>query len=112
VKRSDKKGGLRAGWGTASRWDGGKLHESQEQRLPVLAETPENSGELSVTPTISPDERAASAQEFKEIYANMVRKAEADLELETVPAALRDYLRRYFVAIKPADEAATPKSGE
>ncbi len=106
VRNSDKKGGLRAGWGTASKWNGGRLSEDAEQRLPVLAETPETAGEISVTPTVSPDERADSTQDFKDMYVEMVRKAEADLELETVPPALRDYLRRYFVAIKPSEDRA------
>jgi hypothetical protein len=104
VKQNDKKGGLKAGWGTAAKWNGGRLGGDAEQRLPTLADAAEGGGEFSVTPTLSPDERAQSAQDQRELYVNMVRKAEADLALETVPPALRDYLRRYFVAIQPAGD--------
>ena len=38
----------------------------------------------------------------------MVQKVEDDLSLESVPLAYRDYLRRYFTAIRPADEVSEP----
>ena len=103
VLKNQKKGGLKAGWGTAPKWGGGKLAQADQQLEQAVDDPAEGVGELSVLPTISNDERARSGQEYREMFANMVRKAEADLDLEQVPPAYRDYLRRYFVSIKPAD---------
>lgn len=108
TKFSDKKGGKKAGWGTASKWDGGKLGDHKAEHEGSMEDPAESAGDMSVTPMISPDERAASGQEYKEVYAEMVRKAEAGLDLETMPAAMRDYLRRYFVSIRPSDGEKTP----
>ena len=38
-----------------------------------------------------------------------MQKAEADLDLESVPVAYRDYLRRYFNSIRPQE---TPEPAE
>ncbi len=105
VRRSNKKGGLRAGWGTADNWAGGALSNEREQRLPVLAETRERAGSSTAFSVVSMEERARSAQEYRELYAELVQKAEADLALETVPVAYREFLRRYFVAIRPTEDA-------
>lgn len=107
VRNSNKKGGERAGWGTADKWDGGALAKNDEERLPDMVEPQENSGETTALRTVSPDERAQSVQNYKEVYAEMIRKAEADVALEQVPASYREYLRRYFVAIRPQDAAET-----
>jgi hypothetical protein len=113
VKRSDKKGGLKAGWGTAPQWTGGKLSDQAETRMPELDDARESSGQQNVFSVVSPDEKARSAQDAKELYADMVRKAEADLMLETAPPAYREYLKRYFVSIRPADSApADADAGE
>lgn len=113
TKNSNRKGGKNAGWGTAANWAGGKLSGEKSANAPEMDDPAEGAGEVSVLPTVSPDERAASGQDFKEMYTQMIRKAEADLELESVPAAMRDYLKRYFVSIHPTDapsdgKAATP----
>lgn len=109
VLKNQKKGGLKAGWGTAPKWGGGKLQQAGEEREQAVDDAAESTGEMSVLPTISNDERATSGQEYKEMFASMVRKAEADLDLEQVPPAYRDYLRRYFVSIKPADREPEAK---
>lgn len=103
---SQKKGGLKAGWGSAAKWDGGKIEETDEERAQDEEDPLESNGDMAVLPTISNDERAKSAQDYREVFANMVRKAEADLDLEQVPPAYREYLRRYFVSIKPAEREA------
>jgi hypothetical protein len=101
IQRNDKPGGLRAGWGTAADWTGGAVEAAPEQRLPTLAEIRETAGIETTYPAVSTDERAESALDFKEVYAELVRKTEADLDLEMVPVAYREYLRRYFRAIRP-----------
>ena len=106
VMRSNRKGGLRAGWGTADNWAGGALSKEHEQRLPVLAETRERTGSSSAFAVVSKEERARSAQAYRELYADLVQKAEADLALESVPVAYREFLRRYFVAIRPPEETS------
>lgn len=103
---SQKKGGLKAGWGSAAKWDGGKISNADEERAQDEEDPLESNGDMAVLPTISNDERAKSAQDYREVFANMVRKAEADLDLEQVPPAYREYLRRYFVSIKPAEREA------
>ncbi|NOX58924.1 MAG: hypothetical protein GXP29_08715 [Planctomycetes bacterium] len=103
VRQSNKKGGLRAGWGTSNKWDGGGLFEATENRVADTVSAEERNGEDSLIQTVSPDERASSAQSDRDRYIDLIRKAEADLELETVPLAYRDYLRGYFMAIKPTD---------
>lgn len=112
VRRSDKKGGLKAGWGTAAQWDGGKLSEEKDQRLPTLSDAPEGPGANQAFSIVSPEESARSAQEYKELYAEMIRKAEADLALEEVPLAYRDYLRRYFNAIRPEESSSEQPAAE
>ena len=101
VRQSDKKGGLKAGWGSAQRWNGGEMSDANDRRMPDVAATKETHGTDTSYSTVSKDERALSAQEFNELYAEMIRKAEADLELERVPIAYREYLRRYFRGITP-----------
>ncbi|MBI5862940.1 MAG: hypothetical protein HZB38_00220 [Planctomycetes bacterium] len=105
VMRNNKKGGLKAGWGSADKWKGGKLDKGAEERQGAEEEVAEGAGDLSVVPTVSNDERANSAQQVREAFANMIRKAEADLDLENVPLSHREFLRRYFVSIKPAERA-------
>ena len=108
MRSSNRKGGLRAGWGTADNWSGGALTNQGEERQADMIEAAENPGASTLHPTVSPEERARSSQEYRERYAELVRKAEADLALERVPSAYRDYLRKYFVAIRPVDVPAEP----
>ena len=103
------KGGFKPGWGSAAKWDGGSLAKGEDQRTPDVADTFERQGENSSFKIVSPDERADSAQSYEELYAEFVQKAEADLDLETVPVAYREYLRRYFNSIRP-QETAEPES--
>jgi len=37
-----------------------------------------------------------------------VQKAEADLDLDSVPVAYREFLRRYFNSIRPQEAAKAP----
>jgi hypothetical protein len=104
VQRNNKKGGLKAGWGTADNWTGGSVEKQDEQRLPVLAEARERAGRSTSFSVVSKEERARSAQEYRQLYAELVQKAEADLELESVPVAYRAFLRRYFNAIRPPED--------
>lgn len=104
VRRNNKKGGLKAGWGTADQWNGGLTDARSEQRMPTLANTREQGGRSTSFSVVSRDERARSAIKNRELYTDMVQKVEDDLSLESVPLAYRDYLRRYFTAIRPPDE--------
>jgi hypothetical protein len=108
VKNSNKKGGLRAGWGTADNWASGRIAPADEQRIGEMVDVQETGGRSDTFATVSPDERAQSAQEDRDRYVDLIRKAEADLDLESIPLAYRDYLRRYFVSIRPADGPAEP----
>ena len=104
VRRSNKKGGLKAGWGTADSWRGGGIAPQREQRLPDLTDAREQAGESTTYSVVSEKERARSMMDYKDIYSEMVHMAEADLSLETVPIAYREYLRRYFLSIRPRDK--------
>lgn len=97
--------GLKPGWGSMAKWDGGSITKSDEKRTPDVASTFEGPGASTSFPIVSPDEKARSGREYAELYAEFVQKAEADLDLESVPVAYRDYLRRYFNAIRPDDAA-------
>jgi hypothetical protein len=97
------KGGLKPGWGTAAKWDGGSLTKQGEQRMPDLATPQERPGMSSTFQVVSPNEKAQSGKKYEEMYAEFVQKSEADLDLDSVPVACRDYLRRYFNAIKPQE---------
>jgi hypothetical protein len=103
-----KKGGLKAGWGTAAKWTGGSIAKADEQRTPDVATPQERSGANTTFHTVSPDERAKSARKYEEMYAEFVQKSEADLDLESVPVAYRDFLKRYFNAIRPQEAAPAP----
>lgn len=104
------KGGLKPGWGSAAKWDGGSITKADEKRAPDVASVIEGPGVSTSFPIVSPDERAQSALKYEELYAEFVQKAEADLELDSVPVAYRDYLRRYFNSIRP-EEAARAADG-
>ena len=104
VRRNNKKGGLRAGWGTADDWSGGTVDPAGELRLPDIAETRETAGIDTSFTIVSTDEDAESAVDFKSVYADLVQKAEADLDLEMIPVSYREYLRRYFRAIRPQED--------
>lgn len=105
------KGGLKAGWGTASKWDGGSLSKERDRRMPDMVAPQERAGMSSTFQIMSPDERAKSGKKYEELYAEFVQKSEADLDLDSVPVACRDYLRRYFNAIKP-QETTPADTGE
>ena len=104
VRQSNRKGGTKAGWGTADKWQGGNLGRGSDQRVPNLVEPQQQPGESTSYQVVSKDERAESALDYKQVYAEMVKKAEADLALESVPLTYRDYLRRYFMAIRPQED--------
>lgn len=106
VKRNNKKGGLKAGWGTADRWNGGQMDPRDEQRTPDLAKLNEQAGRSTKFTVMSRDETAESSLSHQELFAEYVQKAEADLALETAPMAYRDFLKRYFMAIRPQDGEA------
>ena len=109
-RRSDKKGGLKAGRGSAKNWFGGNLAGNGENRLLTQNNDPEGAGRFdSAGKTVSARERAQSALAWKKKFLKNVQKAEADLELERVPHAYRNYLRRYFKAIQPKDDEPPPK---
>jgi hypothetical protein len=98
-----KKGGLKAGWGSAAKWDGGKIAKGDEKRTPDLTDLQEQQGHSSTFQVVSPDEKAKSGKRYEELYAEFVQKAEADLDLENMPVSQREYLKRYFKAIRPAE---------
>lgn len=108
VRRSDKKGGLRAGWGTADNWSGGQMRATDDQRIADMVDARDAGGPDDTFSTVSADERARSAQDEKNRYVDLIKKAEADLDLESIPLTYRDYLRRYFVSIRPADTEPSP----
>ena len=77
-------------------------------RVPDVVSARETEGRTTSFSAVSHDEEGEAAQQFRELYADLVRKAEADLELESVPVAYREYLRRYFRAIRPAEDDSDP----
>lgn len=93
------KGGLRTGRGTMERWDGGTLAEGGETRMPDLQDSRDSAGTSSRLRTISPREESRSQRAAREVYVEMIRKAEAELDLETIPTSQREYLREYFRSI-------------
>lgn len=102
--RGKKKGGSHAGTQTAPDWFGGKLSNQQIGRLPTLVPDKERTGpSTNVSQSISNNEKDASELQFKKKYAELVQKAEADLALEDIPIAYREFLKRYFQAIKPVE---------
>ncbi|HZW06810.1 MAG TPA: hypothetical protein VFF65_06775, partial [Phycisphaerales bacterium] len=105
VAKQARKGGHKAGWGTAANWDGGTMKPGAEKPTAELAAVQEHAGAQTTFKTVSPDERVTTSKTYKELYAEFVHKSEADLDVESVPAAYRDYLRRYFKAIRPAESA-------
>lgn len=107
--RGGGKGGTKPGWGSRAKWDGGTLQKRDETRDPDLADTDEGSGATHTLKTISPDERALGGKDYAELYAEFQHRAEAELDLESVPLASREYLRRYFNAIRPKDAPPAQK---
>jgi hypothetical protein len=108
LNQGAQRGGFEAGRGTMENWQGGALAENDEQRAPDTVDAPEQQGTSDAYRVVSPRERARSGQSYAEIYAEFVQKAEADLDLESVPLAYREYLRRYFRGIQPPEEAGEP----
>ena len=94
-------------------WGGGRLVEGGEA-LPELSDPREGPGEISMLSTVSPNEQATSGQPLRERYIDLVRMAEADVDLEDVPVAYRTYLRQYFVSIRAGleSETATEETSE
>lgn len=109
--RKGRKGGLKAGKGSAKNWFGGSLADAAENRLATQTTDREGAGRFEAAgKTVATKENAQSALAHKKKFLELVKKAEADLDLETVPPGYRDYLRRYFKAIQPKDDApATDK---
>ncbi|HYE62958.1 MAG TPA: hypothetical protein VD997_13260 [Phycisphaerales bacterium] len=113
------RGGLKAGWGSMAKWDGGKLNKGDEKRTPELTDLMEQQGESATFKVVSPDEKARSGKRYEEMYAEFVQKAEADLDLESMPVSQREYLKRYFKAIRPqepeekgSEEKSSESTGE
>ncbi len=108
-RESDKKGGLRAGIGTADTYSDGQLDAQDIGKTPDLVTPRESAGASTRIITTSRDERAQSGQELMDQYVEMMQRAEADLDIESVPISYREYLRRYFVAIRSySDEEGGP----
>ncbi len=108
-RESDKKGGLRAGIGTADTYSDGQLDAQGIGKTPDLVTPREGAGASTRITTTSRDERAQSGQELMDQYVEMMQRAEADLDIESVPISYREYLRRYFVAIRSySDEEGGP----
>ncbi len=107
VKRNNKKGGLKAGWGTADQWNGGQMTRNKEKRTPDLAQVNQQAGRSTKLTTISKEEHAESSLSYREMFAEYVQKAEADLALESAPIAYREFLKRYFTAIRPDEGSST-----
>jgi hypothetical protein len=103
--RGAGKGGLKPGWGSAAKWDGGDLAKNEQGNTPELSDALERPGVSTTFPITSPDERAKSGKAYEELYAEFAQKAEADLDLESVPVSYREFLKRYFNAIKPPEAA-------
>lgn len=97
------RGGLKAGWGSMAKWDGGKLNKGDDKKTPELTDLMEQQGESATFKVVSPDEKARSGKRYEELYAEFVQKAEADLDLESMPVSQREYLKRYFKAIRPQE---------
>jgi len=104
------KGGKKAGWASAAKWDGGKLNNRDEKRTGEMVDPQETNGESTSFQLVSPDERAKSSKKYAELYAEFVQRTEADLDLESVPVSQREYLRKYFNSIRPKE--AAPQEGE
>jgi hypothetical protein len=105
------KGGLKAGWGSMAKWDGGKKNKGDEKRVGEMGDAQENQGENTTFQMVSPDEKARSTKQYAEMYAEFVQMAEADLDLESVPVSQREYLRKYFNSIRPKEAAPAGESG-
>lgn len=103
-RESDKKGGLRAGVGTADTYSDGLLDAQGIGTTPDLVTPREGAGASTRITTTSRDERARSGQELMDQYVEMMQRAEADLDIESVPISYREFLRRYFVAIRSYSE--------
>lgn len=106
------KGGKKAGWASAAKWDGGKLHNQDEKRSGEMVDPQETNGESTSFQMVSPDERARSSKKYAELYAEFVQMTEADLDLESVPLSQREYLRKYFNSIRPKEAAPEGKPKE
>lgn len=100
------RGGLKAGWGSMAKWDGGKLGKDDEKRVGELSDAFETQGANTTFQVVSPEERARSSKRYEELYAEFVQMAEADLDLDSVPVSHREYLRRYFKSIRPQEPEA------
>jgi hypothetical protein len=103
--KGNRKGGLKAGWGTMAKWDGGSMTKADQKTSPEMVNPQERAGASTSFTIVSPDEKAQSALKYQELYAEFVQKSEADLDLDSVPVAYRDYLRRYFNSIRPEEAA-------
>jgi len=101
------RGGLKAGWGSMAKWDGGDLSKNDEKRVGEMTDTMETQGDSTSFQVVSPDERARSTKRYEELFAEFVQLAEADLDLDSVPVSQREYLRKYFKSIRPKEPAAT-----
>lgn len=103
LKPGAGKGGLRAGRGTVEDWTGGSLADRDAGTVQDMIDPAETDGAQMTFPTISSDEDGQSGRSHKEVYAELVKQAEAELGLESVPHAYREYLRRYFLSISPEE---------
>jgi uncharacterized protein YukE len=108
MARNHKKGGRGAGWGTADKWHGEMREPPQGAHLPDVAEPKEGTGQQSKFSIVSNDEKAESALAHKDTYAEFIKKAEADLALESVPLAYREYVKKYFQSIGPRTDESEP----
>lgn len=106
-----RKGGLKAGWGSMADWNGGSLTKQDENRTGELSDAQEGPGATTTFQMVSPEEKARSGKRYEELFAEFVQKSEADLDLDSVPVAQRDFLRRYFRSIRPQEPAESRPEG-
>lgn len=110
-----KQGGLKPGWGSEQDWSGGQAPREAQDTEVDLAMLQETAGFSDMLSAMSADEDMLSGQGFEEQMAEMIRRAEADLDLESAPLAYREYLRSYFVSLRSeldVDQAEEQEVGQ
>ena len=66
----------------------------------------ETQGKSSFTQTKTANDGTQSKLAARDVYLSERRAAEDTIQRQDIPAGYREYLRRYFDGIQPADEVS------
>lgn len=107
-----KKPSLKAGKGTNSKVQGDRTDLAANRNEEKIKGLKGEQGDSDVETLTTTEANEQSKRELKDVYHKYRKLSDAVLESEDIPLGHRQTIRRYFEAIRPTREEATPTQSD